>query len=153
MIKRKMLLSHFAISVIVMIILSNFEFDQIGYWIIYIFSLFLYVISGYIYTSSKSNWYNYFIVAIIGICLWTICFVKSPNDLNYKSRDGEYWFLYQLYIMVSSPLNVIDSINEVLTGNIKLQLYSQSLIPIIISICQYIGSILKLNVLNKNNNR
>ena len=153
MIKQKMLFSHFAITTIVMIVLSNFEFNQIGYWIIFFLSLFLYVISGFVYTNNKSNWYNYFIVAIIGVSIWTICFIKSPNDLNYKSGDGGYWFFYELFIMVSSPLNVIDSIQNVLTGNIKLQLYSQSLIPIIISICQCAGGFLKITLLNKRNSR
>lgn len=144
-----MIFSHFAITTIVMIVLSNFEFNQIGYWIIYFLSLFLYVVSGFIYTNSKSRWYNYFIVAIIGIVIWTICFIKSPNDLNYKSGDGGCWFFYELFIMVSSPLNVIDSIQNILTGNIKLQLYTQSLIPIIVSICQYAGGFLKVTILNR----
>ena len=148
-----MLLSHFVITAIIIIVISNFEFTQIGYWIIYFLSLGLYLISGFIYTNRKSNWFNYFVVAIIGISIWTICFIISPNDLNYKSGNGGCWFFYQLYIMVSSPLNFIESIQNILTGNFKLQLYSEALIPIIISIFQYIGGLLKINILNKNNNR
>ncbi len=147
--KLKILFSHFIITAIIIVSISIFDFNESGYFMIYIFSLFLYLLSGYLLTKKESNWYNYYTVSFIGIIIWFFCFISSPNDLNYKGHEGGVWFIYQLYIMVSSPLNFIDSIQFYISKNRELQLFGSLVILMFFSTFQYIGGIIKINRLNK----
>ncbi len=140
----KILISHFIITAIIITFISISDFSDNAYFMIYIFSLFLYLLSGYLSTEKKTSWYNYFIVSFIGLVIWGICFISSPNDLNYKGHEGGIWFFYQLYIMVSSPLNFIDSIQDYLNGNRKTQLFGDLIILILFSVFQYFGGIIKM---------
>ena len=142
--KRKIFISHLIITAIIITLISIYDFSDNAYLTIYVFSLFLYLLSGYILTEKKSNWYNYFVVSFIGMVIWIFCFISSPNDLNYKSHEGGAWFIYQLYIMVSSPLNFIEWIQDYLNGNRTKQLFGDLIILMFFSVFQYIGGIIKM---------
>lgn len=146
--KKRILLSHFIITAIIIFIISIYDFKDNGYWLIFLFSLVLYLLSGYFSTYKKSSWWNYFIVSIIGIVIWVFCFISSLHDLNYTGQSGNICFLYQLYIMVTSPLNFIDSIQDFLNGNIERQLFTDLLRLIFLSILQFVGGIIKTKKLD-----
>jgi hypothetical protein len=146
-----LLLYHFLIIIIVLVIIGFVEKDE-TFILVSVFILFLYFISGYILTTDKIKWINYFIIAIIGILFWIICFVNSPNSMNYKSdNNAGVWFFYQLYIIVSSPINLINIFDMESNYSVNKQLIIDLLIPIILSLMQFLGGIVKINRLKISN--
>ncbi len=138
----KLIGAHFLITMITIVVMS-LAINTITYFLVTLFSCILYFYSGYIVTKLKSNWLNYFGVFTIGIILWIICFALSTNSLNYKNdNEAGLWFIYQLYVMVKSPLNFIDFLNE--PFNLKRELFILLLIPFIISVIQFSGGKLKI---------
>ena len=105
----KLILSHILIFVI-----SIFGFTGLYEYIVMndvfglIYSIFhltvivvLYIISGYL-SSMKlhafSIW-NYYIVALIGVIIWSLAIINSPIDLDWKKGNGGVlWLIYRLYI-------------------------------------------------------
>jgi hypothetical protein len=105
--------------------------------------LMLYFASGYFLTKDEVVWYRYAGIAIIGIALWLICMVKSPESLNYK-RDEEagVWFNYIIYIAgMESPLNYITIYNKI---EQKKSVYIILMYPVIASLLQYLGATFKI---------
>lgn len=143
----QLLSSHFIITFVTIVLLTFATDKNETIFIVGIISCVLYFYSGYYLTKEKVKWYNYFIIAFLGITLWLICFIISPSSMNYKRDDNAgVWFFYQLYIMVASPLNFIDSINE--NYSIAKQLILDLLIPIVISLLQFLGGFVKLRLKN-----
>ena len=133
---------HFLITIITIVVMG-LAMNDMGYILVTIFSCFLYFISGYKLTKEKSNWMNYFGVFAIGIILWIICFALSPDSTNYKrSSEASFWFIYKLYVMVNSPLNFIDFLNE--PYNLRLELLILLFTPFTICIFQYLGGKFKM---------
>ncbi|WP_170932792.1 hypothetical protein [Desulfosporosinus sp. FKB] len=52
--------------------------------------------------------------AIIGLILWIICMINSPENTNFESTEGGIWIIFALYTYGTSYLTL--SINEVLLG-------------------------------------
>lgn len=141
----RLLSSHIIITIIIMIMLSLGAPHGETIFIIGVTSCVLYFYSGYILTKEKVEWYNYFGVACLGIFFWLICFVVSPHSMNYKRNpEAGIWFLYQVYIIVSSPLNFIESLNE--KYSLTRQLITDFLIPIVISVFQFFGGWTKMRL-------
>lgn len=137
----KLIGAHFLITIII-IVVTSLAINDITYFSVSVFSCFLYFISGYKLTNEKTNWINYFGVCAIGIVLWVICFALSPDSTNYKrNTEAGLWFFYKLYVMVNSPLNFIDSLNE--PYNLRKELLMLFLTPFTISVFQYLGGRLK----------
>ena len=137
----KLIGAHFLITIIIIVVMG-LAINDITYFLVSIFSCFLYFISGYKLTNEKSNWINYFGVCVIGIFLWVICFALSPDSTNYKrNTEAGLWFFYKLYVMVNSPLNFIESLNE--PYNLRRELLILFVTPFTISLFQYLGGRLK----------
>ena len=137
----KLIGAHFLITIITIMVMS-LAINDITFFSVIIFSCILYFVSGYKLTNEKSNWKNYFGVFAIGIVLWIICFGLSPDPTNYKrNTEAGLWFFYKLYVMVNSPLNFIDTVNE--PYNLRRELLILFLTPITISVFQYLGGRLK----------
>lgn len=141
----QLLSAHIIITVIVIIISVVGPHNNVTLWFAGITSCLLYFFSGYILTKEKNEWYNYFGVACIGVLFWLICFAISPNSMSYKGNpEAEIWLLYQFYIMVSYPLNFIDSLNEHYSH--MRQLIIDLMVPILISGFQFLGGWTKLRL-------
>ena len=137
----KLIGAHFLITIITIMVMS-LAINDITFFSVIMFSCILYFVSGYKLTNEKSNWKNYFGVFAIGIVLWIICFGLSPDSTNYKrNTEAGLWFFYKLYVMVNSPLNFIDTVNE--PYNLRRELLILFLTPITISVFQYLGGRLK----------
>lgn len=138
----KLIGAHFLVSAIT-IIVTGLAMNNETYFLVTAFSCILYLYSGYKVTNFKSSWINYFGVFAIGFILWLISFALSPDSLNYKSNnEAGFWFVYQLYIIVNSPLNFIDFLNE--PFNLKRELLLLFFTPFIISLFQFFGGIYKI---------
>lgn len=126
--------------------------NEIVEMIVIIFHLltisYLYVFSGYFITDkqSKYNFWNYQLIALIGIILWTVAVINSSNDLDWKNGSGGIpWLAYRIYISgVELPFNVNDNFSF-WTQNLKINmgfLLTLSLVP---SLLQAFGGYLKVN--------
>lgn len=133
----KLIGAHFFITIIILIVMSLATNDE-TYILVIVLSFILYFYSGYKLTKTKVNWINYFGVAAIGIVCWLTCYIISPESTNYNRDDAGLWFFYNLYIMVNSPLNFIDSWIE--NYNLKKELIMLFIVPPLISILQFSGS-------------
>jgi hypothetical protein len=72
--------------------------------------------------------------------------------MNYKSdNNAGVWFFYQLYIIVSSPINLINIFDMESNYSVNKQLIIDLLIPIILSLMQFLGGIVKINRLKISN--
>ena len=60
----------------------------------------LYVGSGYVIAKNRKGRYDvsYFAVFFLGLGIWAIAFMSSPDDLNWKFGKGGVWLLYRLYV-------------------------------------------------------
>lgn len=138
----KLIGAHFLITIITILVMG-LAINNITYFLVTIFSCILYFISGYKLTKEKSNWMNYFGVFAIGIVLWIICFFLSPYSTNYKrNTEAGLWFFYKLYVIVNSPLNFIDFLNE--SYNLRQELLILFLTPFTICFFQYLGGKFKM---------
>jgi hypothetical protein len=102
----------------------------------------LYFYSGYLIGNHlEIKWYQYFGIAIVGIIIWGIAVVASPDHLNYKRVDSAgIWLFYRIYISgIETPLNFIE-IKNLLSA--KSEMYFILILPIIASLMQYFGTIL-----------
>jgi hypothetical protein len=146
--KVKLIISHFLITAIIITLISVNDFSEKGYLATFFFSLFLYLLSGYIATNTnKIMLFDTFIIAIIGTIIWLLCYISSPNDFNYKGHNGGSWFFYQLYIMVNSPLNFVDNISNYFNTSKAIRLTSDLIFPLIFSLFQCCGAIIKQRIL------
>jgi hypothetical protein len=144
----KMLIWHLVIGVLSILMLSIFfslsNVNDQTVVVVCIFSffivLFLYGYSGYYSTIKTVKWYNYFTVAFVGVFGWIICFVKANYSTNYK-QDSEagVWFFYEIYISSKSALNFVDLDNY----SLKKDLIAKLFYPILFSICQFSGGLIK----------
>lgn len=147
----KMILSHLLIFFISIFGLAQF-FDYTGNGFITIYSIFhfltvlvLYFLSGYYFTNKfkKFSIFNYAIIALIGIFLWSLAYFDSPNDLDWKNGQGGIWFFYRIYISgIEVPFNFNDSFSF-WTKNIKVEMIQLLTLSIIPSITQAIGGYIK----------
>lgn len=148
--------SHNITAHIIIFLISLFEISILlslyaaEYWFALVFLniLLLYFASGYFLTKDKVIWYRYTGVAIIGIVLWLLCIVKSPESLNYKSNEeAGIWFNFIIYIAgIESPLNYITYYNE---SKLKQSVYIL-VYPLIASLLQYLGALFKMKRQIKN---
>ena len=140
----------FIISISALIFLhSNPEneiFEIIGITLHVLLVISLYIASGYFATKKgeKFQLKNYWIIAIIGICIWLAAFINSPTDINWKKGNGGMlWLLYRIYIVPTelpfcfSDYLPIDKFNIV---SKHIGLISFSIIP---SVMQAFGGYLK----------
>nr|WP_299384173.1 hypothetical protein [Allomuricauda sp.] len=61
----------------------------------------LYILSGFLITAKNKDYSvrNYYIIALIGLILWCVAFLISPDDLHWKRGDGGgVWLFYRIYI-------------------------------------------------------
>ena len=138
----KLIIAHFFISVIT-VFMTGLAMNNETYFIVTFISCLMYAISGYIITKQKIKSINYFGTAIIGIVLWVVCFINSPDSTNYKgNHEAGIWFFDKLYLIVMSPLNFIDFITE--PYNRIRELTFLLFIPILLSCLQLIGGIYKV---------
>ena len=146
----RLILAHFLISVIT-IFMTSLAMNNETFLIVTLVSCFMYVVSGYIITKHKIKSINYFGIALIGIVLWVICFIISPESTNYKgNHEAGIWVLDKLYLIVISPLNFIDFITE--PYNRIRELTFLLFIPILLSCLQLIGGIYKVWEIKYNEN-
>lgn len=144
------MLAHFLIFFLMLLLLSiavNPLFSALSLLII----ILSYFYSGFVITRIKTNWYNYFGIAIFGLIIWLVSFISSPNSLNYKSDDSAgLWMFYRVYIAaMESPITFMG-LNIAEEYSIKAEMYSIAIIPILASLLQYSGGLLKIrNTTNK----
>ena len=116
------------------------------FFLVVVFSCILYFHSGYVFTTLKSHWINYFGVCILGVVFWLICYNLSPNPTDYKRHtEAGNWLYYKLFVAVSPPLNFIDFINR--PYNLNRELLILFFIPVIISCLQFWGCKVKIGKL------
>jgi len=147
MIILKTIIAHFMIFVLSLTILFLFSLfnisNDLAYIVFFISVLMLYFFSGYLIANHlELVWYQYFGIAIIGTIIWGIAFVVSPDYLNYKRVDSaSVWFFYRIYISgIETPLNFIED-KKILS--IQSEIYFVLILPIIASLMQYFGALLK----------
>lgn len=136
----KLFLSHILISLITIPALALAKYDTACMFLL-LTSGTAYVLTGYVATKRYTAWYNYVIVALVGVSLWIICYLTCPESTDYKSEaNAGIWFYYELYITVRSPLNFLTDENPY---NLTTDLLSKLSIPVLASILQFTGGQLK----------
>ena len=119
----------------------NFTVVNIIWIVLLIIILSAYVINGYVSTNKKEKWFKYYPVAFVGILFWIICFAIAPNSTNFKSGEGDIWFLYEFFIIAKSPLNLLLDSDE--KYSIGLDLFQKLIFPIVFSSFQFLGGKIK----------
>jgi len=145
----KTLFSHAVITIFVLVILSMYNAgnDALNIGVLLLASL-LYFFSGYILTTGAFPWYRYFGIAAIGIFFWLLCFILSPDSMNYKRYHAAGpWFFYQLYIAVRSPANFIDGFHKQENYSLSRDMIQCLIIPVLLSLLQFAGGMMKIKVL------
>jgi hypothetical protein len=137
----KFLLSHIAI-IFISILLSCFNPQSFSLIIIlFVITLICYFVSGYIFTQKKISIYKYFIVSFVGIFLWLICFLISPHSTLWKVSGGAgIWLFYEIYIYPEYLLRSVNFSNY----DVHLDLFRKGIFPLIFSIMQLFGGLLKI---------
>jgi hypothetical protein len=148
------LLSHvciFIVSIILLSIVLQIKNNDYKYAFVFILVLYLYFLSGYWLTQFFNRWYNYYLVAFIGIIIWLFAFFTSTNSLNYKADEQAYaWMIYRFYISgIESPLNFYDGLNFADKISIHFEECFIIIYPVIASIFQHLGGIFKVRTLKK----
>ncbi|SCY97982.1 hypothetical protein [Flavobacterium caeni] len=165
MIYTKLLFGHFIISIISILAMAgiievlnercsnmvacNFTLINIIWIVLLIIFLCAYVLNGYVSTKNKEVWYKYYSVAFIGILFWMICFAVAPKSTNYKSGEGDIWFLYEFFIVAKSPTNFILDSDE--KYSLSFDLFQKFIFPILFSSFQYLGGRLKMRRITNSN--
>jgi len=152
----KLISSHIIITLISILgFTSIYEFlsrgfFEIAYAIIHLtIILILYLISGYLLTdqTEKFEYINYPIIGLIGLVILTTAIIDSPNDLNWKSGNGGFfWLIYRLYVSgIETPFNFNDNFSF-WTKNIKFNIFILGILSIIPSILQALGGFLRIKL-------
>jgi hypothetical protein len=151
----KLIASHILIFIISIFGLTNF-YEYVGngtFEMIYaIFHLTivlaLYFISGFLVTNKteKFEFWNYYIITLIGFLIWLFAVLNSPTDLNWKNGNGGIsWLIYRMYISgIETPFN-FSSEFSISTKNIKIEIGILLILTIIPSVLQAFGGLLKTN--------
>lgn len=149
----KLLLAYIIIFIISVFFLG-YGYEYIGNNILgdlysvfhFLLVLSLYIVSGYFITkkTEKFQLKRYWIIALIGICIWFAAYINSPTDLDWKKGNGSIiWLYYHLYIVPTelpfcfSNLTLIDKPNIIIK---HIVLICFSIIP---SVMQAVGGFLK----------
>lgn len=141
----KLFISHFIISLFAIAVLG-LTVNDFFCFVLVMLSGCLYFLSGYIFTKTYICWFNYFSVAAVGVSFWILCYLISPESTNYKREaSAGFWFYYELYILVKSPLNFVEMLND--PYSLTRDLITKLCVPILISILQSIGGQVKLRKL------
>jgi len=103
--------------------------------------VFFYFLSGYINTKESNKIYDFFSVFYIGLFLWLIGVLLSPNYTNYK-RDNEsaIWLLYELYVFPKFIFYEFIPKKYSLSYDLFIKLF----FPFIFSLFQYVGGLIKV---------
>lgn len=136
---------HFIITFFSILILSLILEKNVGskmiYFSAFLFTLLLYGLNGYFLTETKHRWFSYSGIACIGIVLWIISYILSPDTTHYKQvGSAGFWFLHELYIIGTSPLHLIP-LNDY---SLKMDLFQKFISPILFSASQLIGGLIKM---------
>jgi hypothetical protein len=149
----KLIVSHIFIFIISIFGLTNL-YEYIGngtfeliYAILHLnIVLVLYFISGFLITNKteKFEFWNYYIIALVGFLIWLFAVLNSPTDLNWKNGNGGIsWLIYRMYISgIETPFNFNDNFS-ISTKKITFEIGILLILTIIPSLLQAYGGFLK----------